>query len=177
MQQGASLHEAVSIVCIAYSAGGTQRPSACERPDPVCRWSASFLSIRWRALPGAAPRCRTRATRTSTSAVLTWCCACAKCRYWYEVQRVFWQGKLGNLVLLPLKEAGAKHVAAADYDTKAAFYQDCGAAAAFPRFTGEVARPNARYSCHRFSFEECRARHEDVVSSLAKVYELVEEQP
>lgn len=38
------------------------------------------------------------------------------------MQRIFWQGKLGNLMLLPLEEAGAKEVAAADYDRKVGMY-------------------------------------------------------
>jgi hypothetical protein len=45
-------------------------------------------------------------------------------KYWYEVQRLFWQGKLGNLVLLPFEEAGGSAVATADYDVKAAYYKE-----------------------------------------------------
>ena len=41
----------------------------------------------------------------------------------YEVQRLFWQGKLGNLILLPFEEAGAGAVASADYEAKAEFYR------------------------------------------------------
>lgn len=44
--------------------------------------------------------------------------------YWYEVQRMFWHGKLGNLVLLPslaaagVAGAGAHSLTNADYDIK-----------------------------------------------------------
>ncbi len=44
-------------------------------------------------------------------------------KYWYEVQRLGFQGKLGNLVLLPFEEAGAGAVATADYDVKAAYFR------------------------------------------------------
>ncbi|KAG1657802.1 hypothetical protein FOA52_006578, partial [Chlamydomonas sp. UWO 241] len=93
-------------------------------------------------------------------------------KYWYEVQRLFWQAKLGNLVLLPLEEAGAREVASADWEAKAAFYRACGAQGAFPRFTGEVSRPGGRYSTTRFSFDECRARHTDLVAALTELYGL-----
>ena len=39
------------------------------------------------------------------------------------MQRLFWQGKLGNLVLLPFEAAGAGEVATADYEAKAEYYR------------------------------------------------------
>lgn len=58
-----------------------------------------------------------------------------------------------------------------------AFYRTSGAEAAFPRFTGEVSRPGGRYAAHRFSFDDCRARHADIVAELAMLYNLHSEQP
>ena len=39
------------------------------------------------------------------------------------MQRLFWQGKLGNLVLLPFEAVGAGEVATADYEAKAEYYR------------------------------------------------------
>ena len=91
-------------------------------------------------------------------------------RYWYEVQRLFWSGKLGNLILLPMEQEGASAVAMSDYDQKAAFYRDSGAAALFPVFSGNVANEGGRYSRSKFSFDECQQRQVDLVERLASIY-------
>lgn len=44
----------------------------------------------------------------------------------FEVQRLSWQGKLGNLVLLPVRATGASAVASADYEKKAEFIRQVG---------------------------------------------------
>jgi hypothetical protein len=43
------------------------------------------------------------------------------CRF--EMQRMYWNGKLGNLVLLPLAMPGLSTITNADYDAKAAHYR------------------------------------------------------
>ncbi|GFH24464.1 DUF262 domain-containing protein, partial [Haematococcus lacustris] len=43
-------------------------------------------------------------------------------KYWFDVQRNVWHGRLGNLVLLPLSTPALASIANADYDVKAAFY-------------------------------------------------------
>ena len=48
----------------------------------------------------------------------------------------------------------------------------CGAEAQFPRFTGSVSTAGGKYARHKFSFEECQARHADLVDRLAQVYRL-----
>ena len=94
-------------------------------------------------------------------------------KYWYEIQRLFWQGKLGNLVLLPFEEAGASAVSSADYEAKAAYFRECGAEAMFPAFTGGVSVAGGKYSRHKFSFEDCQTRHYDLVEKLASIFCLV----
>ncbi len=49
----------------------------------------------------------------------------------------------------------------------------CGAEALFPRFSGAVSAPAGRYAQHKFSFEECRLRHADLVQRLASLYSLL----
>jgi hypothetical protein len=39
------------------------------------------------------------------------------------MQRMYWNGKLGNLVLLPLAMPGLSAVTNADYDAKVAHYR------------------------------------------------------
>ncbi|GAX73020.1 hypothetical protein CEUSTIGMA_g472.t1 [Chlamydomonas eustigma] len=96
-------------------------------------------------------------------------------KYWYEVQRLFWQGKLGNLVLLPFEEAGGSAVASADYDVKAAYYKECGGESMFPNFTGAVSSPTGRYGRHKFSFEDCQSRHADLVDMIAQTFQLYDD--
>ena len=48
----------------------------------------------------------------------------------------------------------------------------CGAEELLPRFSGAVSSPNGRYARQRFSPDECRQRHADVVAALTTLYEL-----
>ena len=101
-------------------------------------------------------------------------------KYWYEVQRMFWHGKLGNLLLLPLGSAPAGSTAAStstsDYRVKVSFYRACGADSLFPQFSGGVvaAAGAGAYARHNFSFEECKERHADLTSKLHSVLGLLE---
>lgn len=61
---------------------------------------------------------------------------------------------------------GAPHLTA-DIDAKLAYYAACGADEAFPEFTGGLVA--GRYSRERFSPDDARARHADVVARLAAV--------
>jgi hypothetical protein len=98
-------------------------------------------------------------------------------KYWYEVSRLSAVAKLGNLLLYrpagPTSAAAAA-LAGAEYDEKAAYYRQCGVEAMFPEFSGAVV--SGRYSATRFSFDEWRARHLDVIQRLEQVYGLAEEE-
>ena len=48
----------------------------------------------------------------------------------------------------------------------------CGAERMFPRFSGSISRAGGAYARHKFSAEECRQRHTDLVERLAEVFEL-----
>jgi len=89
-------------------------------------------------------------------------------KYWFEVQRMFWHSKLGNLVLLPT--ASPLEIASADWDVKASFYRQCGVEAIFPEFSGSIVR--GRFAQQRFSFEECKARHAEIVQRLCEEFRL-----
>ncbi len=91
----------------------------------------------------------------------------------YEVQRSHWHNRLGNLVLLQpsaqasrLVAGGAAHLNS-DIDAKLAYYAACGADEAFPEFTGGLV--TGKYCRDKFSPEEARSRHADVVQRLAAV--------
>ena len=47
-----------------------------------------------------------------------------------------------------------------------------GAEALFPTFTGGVSSIGGKYANHKFSFEECQARHADLVERLAEIFHL-----
>lgn len=79
-------------------------------------------------------------------------------KYWYEVQRLNWHGKLGNLVLLPATATSASS-ATADYDAKAALWRKAGVLTRLPGFTGPLVDERGRYGRFRFCFDECRQRH------------------
>ncbi|KAL6758897.1 hypothetical protein V8C86DRAFT_2584233 [Haematococcus lacustris] len=89
-------------------------------------------------------------------------------KYWFDVQRNVWHGRLGNLVLLPLSTPALASIANADYDVKAAFYRQCGVESRFPEWSGSIV--SGRFSSQRFSFEECKARHSQLVARLAEIY-------
>ncbi len=76
----------------------------------------------------------------------------------YDVQRLHFHAKLGNLVLLPATGASGG-AAGADFDAKAMLWRGAGAAARAPRFTGPLLAPGARYARFRFCYDECRQRH------------------
>ncbi|GFR49036.1 hypothetical protein Agub_g11060, partial [Astrephomene gubernaculifera] len=92
-------------------------------------------------------------------------------KYWYEVQRLHWHAKLGNLVLLPATIASAA-AATAEYDSKAGLWRRAGVAAALPGFTGPLLDERGRYGRFKFSYEECRQRHADMLARLIEVFEL-----
>lgn len=102
-------------------------------------------------------------------------CTHATPQYWYEVQRMFWHAKLGNLVLLPAKTAGSGSghgAATADYEGRAALWRQAGVASALPGFSGPLVAEGGRYSRFRFAFDECRVRHADMLGRLVEVFEL-----
>jgi len=109
---------------------------------------------------------------TSSSSGATAAATGTEVKYWYEVQRVYWQAKLGNLILLPRTEARSSGIAEADYSVKAAFFKQCGAERLFPRFSGPVTAAGGRYARQHFSFEECRQRHTELLEALCQVYHL-----
>ena len=93
------------------------------------------------------------------------------------MQRSHWHNRLGNLVLLqPSARAaraaglpgGAAPPAGADADAKLAYFAACGADEAFPLFTGGLVA-GGKYGRDRFSPEEARARHADMLERLAEV--------
>ena len=73
-------------------------------------------------------------------------------------------------MLLPFEEAGASAVSAADYEAKAAYFRECGAEALFPVYTGGVSAAGGKYAQHKFSFEDCQARHFDLINKLAEIF-------
>lgn len=94
-------------------------------------------------------------------------------KYWFDVQRMMWHGRLGNLVLLEAGGPNSSDYALADYPVKAEHYAlRCRAGQMFPRFSGAVALPGGKYAAHKFSFEECRQRHQDVIAALAAHFNL-----
>ncbi|EFJ52238.1 hypothetical protein VOLCADRAFT_103240 [Volvox carteri f. nagariensis] len=92
-------------------------------------------------------------------------------KYWYEVQRLNWHGKLGNLVLLPATTATAAS-ATADYDAKVGLWRQAGVASRLPGFTGPLVDERGRYGRFRFCHDECRQRHADMLEYLINEFEL-----
>ncbi|GIL83097.1 hypothetical protein Vretimale_11387 [Volvox reticuliferus] len=92
-------------------------------------------------------------------------------KYWYEVQRLNWHGKLGNMVLLPATASSAAS-ATADYEVKAALWRQAGVASRLPGFTGPLVDQHGRYGRFRFCYDECRQRHADMLQYLIAEFEL-----
>jgi hypothetical protein len=88
------------------------------------------------------------------------------------MQRLAWQSKLGNLALIPKGLSGSQATASADFEIKAEFFRQSGAEAQFPTFSGGISAPNGRYSKHKFSFDECRLRHADLLEILSDIFGL-----
>ncbi|KXZ54535.1 hypothetical protein GPECTOR_4g600 [Gonium pectorale] len=93
-------------------------------------------------------------------------------KYWYEVQRLHWHGKLGNLVLLPAAAASGAAAATADYDARAALWRAAGVGSRLPGFTGPLLQERGRYGRFKFCYDECRQRHTDMLEYLAAEFEL-----
>ncbi len=60
----------------------------------------------------------------------------------------------------------------ADFEVKAAHWASCAADEHFPEFSGGVVAPGGRYNRDKFSPEECRARHGDIITRLVEVFGL-----
>lgn len=95
-------------------------------------------------------------------------------KYWFEVQRINWHAKLGNLVLLQPHAPRAAQHSTAEYDEKAAFYRQSGSDRMFPRFTGALVGAG-KYAETMFSFEACRQRQQDLLAVLCDIYQLKQE--
>lgn len=94
-------------------------------------------------------------------------------KYWFEVQRMQWHGKLGNLALLPATLAGAAAAGCtADWEAKAELWRAAGVRERLPGFTWPVVDPQGRYGRFRFCFNECQQRHIDLMERLCDEFEL-----
>eukprot|EP00798_Chlamydomonas_sp_ICE-L_P024183 gene24183-9774_t len=98
-------------------------------------------------------------------------------KYWYDMQRMHWHAKLGNLILYAADDGGMAHVETEDYDVKAdADLMGFGdgmkkvANSMFPKFSGAVIAEKGAYAGNKFSFEECRQRHYDIMDSLKQQF-------
>ncbi|GLC33427.1 hypothetical protein PLESTM_000070100 [Pleodorina starrii] len=136
-------------------------PSAAAAAEPA---TASHSSPE--QLPAPSPTDAAPTSPSSSSSSSSY-----EVKYWYEVQRLNWHGKLGNLVLLPATAAGAAS-ATADYDSKAAVWRQAGVVARLPGFTGPLVDERGRYGRFRFCYDECRQRHADMLEFLVAEFEL-----
>eukprot|EP00877_Chromochloris_zofingiensis_P012516 jgi/Chrzof1/7518/Cz02g26210.t1 len=110
---------------------------------------------------------------TSSSGELSSHSGVREIKYWWEVQRAHWHNRIGNLILLQfsaqsLQSAGCQ--VSADFDSKLAYYRASGSEEHFPDFSGGVVSGN--YGRDKFSPEEGRTRHGDILSRLAEVLKL-----
>ncbi|GLI60007.1 hypothetical protein VaNZ11_002069 [Volvox africanus] len=148
--------------------GSTWRKTRMSSPcDPQSAWPDPWFAAAVAATP-TATAIRSN-EHESADAVLP--SSSYEVKYWYEVQRLNWHGKLGNMVLLPATASSAGS-ATADYEVKAALWRQAGVASRLPGFTGPLVDERGRYGRFRFCYDECRQRHADMLQYLIAEFEL-----
>ncbi|GIL65536.1 hypothetical protein Vafri_19284 [Volvox africanus] len=148
--------------------GSTWRKTRMSSPcDPQSAWPDPWFA----ATAAATPTATALLSNEHESAAAELPSSSYEVKYWYEVQRLNWHGKLGNMVLLPATASSAGS-ATADYEVKAALWRQAGVASRLPGFTGPLVDERGRYGRFRFCYDECRQRHADMLQYLIAEFEL-----